>query len=581
MPSQPIVTTAIQDVVADNQAADLRLNLLDHFDDPFTTGQVAQFALYDTTLGNGGITNVLLYDQPGEGAPLSVQNFLNYVNDGDYVDSVIHRSVPGFVIQGGSFVIDGIADNLDNLPNAVSSVVTDAPVQNEFSSARSNTRGTLTYAKTDEGPNTATSGWFFNLADNGANGPFAGQLRDLDQQNGGFTVFGEVLSSADLIPIDAIAALPIINSGGAFEDLPIVAQTATGFQFSSDDDFARYQSITVSQQDELSFEIVGNTNPGLVTPSFNGTELVLDYVNGQAGTTNLTVRATNLQGQTIDDSFSLTVLADPSPGDLNRDGRQDLLWVNEGTGALAYWSILELNNTADSVQRDFLSVSSLDDLEVIELLDYDQDGDSDILTRNYATSENRVLILDGTQQVGEVLVGENFKIQNQDWRLQAAGNFDQDGESEMLWRNAVTGGFGFWDLMGETAQSSFIDLTVLGLGSQGALTNLDWQIKAVADFDNDGKDEVVWRNEVTGQNALWTLNGDVLESSVFLPELGATAWDLVDAADYDGDGTVDLAWRNAMTGQNVAWKLERQGDEFVQVDGFFLPELSAAGWRVV
>ncbi len=577
MPSQPIVKTAIQDIVAENQAADLSLNLLDHFDDPFTTGLVAQFSLYNTALGNGGITNVVLYDQAGAGAPQSVQNFLNYVNAGSYTNSIIHRSLSGFIIQGGGFTVDGLASTLATPGNAVSIVPRNTPVQNEFSTERSNLRGTIAYAKIGGDPDSATSQWFFNLADNSSN---------LDNQNGGFTVFGEVVSAIDLLPVDVISILPTENSNQffgqtAFSNVPVITGDISTFQFSSDNDFARYQSITVSQQDELSFEIVGNTNPGLVTPSFNGTELVLDYVNGQAGTTNLTVRATNLQGQTIDDSFALTVLADRTPGDLNRDGRQDLLWVNEDTGALAYWSILELSNTADSVQRDFLSTSSLEGLEVIELLDYDQDGDSDILTRNYATSENRVFIMDGTQQVGEVLVGENFKVQNQDWRLQAAGNFDQDGESEMLWRNAVTGGFAFWDLTGEIAQSSFVDLTVLGLGNQGALADLNWQIKAVADFDNDGKQEVVWRNEVTGQNALWTLNGNVLESSVFLPELGLTDWDIVDAADYDQDGIVDLAWRNATTGQNVVWKLGRQGDEYVKVDGFFLPSLSAPGWSVV
>ncbi len=159
----------------------------------------------ETTLGN---INIELYDSA---APLTVVNFLNYVQDGDYVNSFIHRSVPGFVIQGGGFQYDA---NLD----AFSSVPTDAPVANEFS--LSNVRGTLAMAKVGGDPNSATSQWFFNLSDNSAN---------LDYQNGGFTVFGQVLGNGMDI-VDAIAALPLYNMTGinpAFANVPLDGYTGT------------------------------------------------------------------------------------------------------------------------------------------------------------------------------------------------------------------------------------------------------------------------------------------------------------------------------------------------------------------
>lgn len=140
---------------------------------------------------NVGAFNVELYDAQ---APLTVTNFLNYVNRGDYSSTVIHRSVPGFIIQGGGYVdvnIFGINFFFD-FPNA-------APVQNEFSPSRSNIRGTIAMAKLPNQPDSATSEWFFNLADNSAN---------LDNQNGGFTVFGRVLDSG-MDVVDAIAKLDI------------------------------------------------------------------------------------------------------------------------------------------------------------------------------------------------------------------------------------------------------------------------------------------------------------------------------------------------------------------------------------
>jgi len=154
-------------------------------------------------------------------APLTVANFLSYVNSGAYKQSFIHRSVPGFIIQGGGFVING---------TSINSIATNAPVINEFSASRSNLRGTIAMAKLGTDPNSATSQWFFNLADNSTN---------LDNQNGGFTVFGQVIANGMSV-VDAIAALPIASnlfpqlncpsipfSGTAISDLPLASPTPT------------------------------------------------------------------------------------------------------------------------------------------------------------------------------------------------------------------------------------------------------------------------------------------------------------------------------------------------------------------
>ena len=153
-----------------------------------------------------GVIDINLYDAA---APRTVANFLNYVNSGTYNNSFIHRSVPGFIIQGGGYIWNDTTGN-------VSSVTTNAPIANEFSASRSNRRGTIAMAKLGGDPNSATSQWFINLADNGSS---------LDGQNGGFTVFGEV-SAASMAIVDAIARLPVRNAGGPFTELPIVGTVA-------------------------------------------------------------------------------------------------------------------------------------------------------------------------------------------------------------------------------------------------------------------------------------------------------------------------------------------------------------------
>lgn len=134
-------------------------------------------------------------------APGTVANFLNYVNDGDYDQSFVHRSVAGFVIQGGGFnFVDG---ELGNVP-------VDPPIANEFN--LSNLRGTVSMAKLPDNPNSATSQWFVNLADNS---------EGLDTQNGGFTVFGRVVGDGMAV-VDQIATLQLANVPGLFPVLPVI-----------------------------------------------------------------------------------------------------------------------------------------------------------------------------------------------------------------------------------------------------------------------------------------------------------------------------------------------------------------------
>ena len=151
-----------------------------------------------------GTVEIELFD---EATPNTVANFLKYIEDGDYVQSFIHRNVRGFVVQGGGFAF------IDNVATAIP---TDPAVINE--PGISNTRGTIAMAKRSGDVNSATSQWFINVADNSS---------QLDDQNGGFTVFGQVKGDG-MDVIDAINNLQIWNAGGAFTELPLIDYSGTG-----------------------------------------------------------------------------------------------------------------------------------------------------------------------------------------------------------------------------------------------------------------------------------------------------------------------------------------------------------------
>lgn len=135
-------------------------------------------------------------------APVTVRNFLNYVERGAYNGTYFHRLEAGFVLQGGGYRLIPYEGPLQ--------VPADPPIVNEY--REPNVRGTVAMAKLGGDPNSATSEWFVNLADNTAN------LNT--QNNGGFTVFGRVLGDGMTV-MDAISALPVFALGNSQSQIPL------------------------------------------------------------------------------------------------------------------------------------------------------------------------------------------------------------------------------------------------------------------------------------------------------------------------------------------------------------------------
>jgi cyclophilin family peptidyl-prolyl cis-trans isomerase len=266
------------------------IDLRNYFALPNVVGQIAQI---DTVRGKFNV-ELLATD-----APKTVANFLNYVNKGAYTRTFFHRSVPGFVIQAGGFAL------LEGSSN-ITPIAADAPVVNEFKV--SNSRGTLAMAKTAAGPNTATNQWFVNLADNRAN---------LDNQNGGFTVFARVIGTGMTVS-DNIAALPVFNatdpqlpgSHPAFDQLPLTTNALNA------DTLVLVRSIKVipvypaapGDTAVLTFS-VASSEPAIVGATISGSLLVLSP--GSGGRATLTVRATDVNGNAAESVLVVTNGAAP------------------------------------------------------------------------------------------------------------------------------------------------------------------------------------------------------------------------------------------------------------------------------
>ena len=158
-----------------------------------SAGSEHQLVQMETNLGA-----IIIELLPSE-APLSVKNFLNYVEQGYYDGTIFHRTIPGFMIQGGGFT------------EALERKSTEPPITNESEQTPGNNRGTLAFARTPD-PDSATSQFFINVVDN----PY------LNHQPGrpGYAVFGKVVKGMDIV--DKIAATPT-KKQQQFANLPVSA----------------------------------------------------------------------------------------------------------------------------------------------------------------------------------------------------------------------------------------------------------------------------------------------------------------------------------------------------------------------
>jgi cyclophilin family peptidyl-prolyl cis-trans isomerase len=293
----PVVTTPIAGFTEYAGAPARSIDLTAVFSDPDASNAVQMSVLLPASTG---FFNIAL---DGQHKPITVANFLNYVNSGRYfmtdptthglASSFIHRSVSNFVVQGGGFI--GTVNPAQPPYAQPTPVPTFSPIHNE--PGISNKIGTIAMAKLDGQPNSATSQWFVNLANNG--GPPA----NLDTTNGGFTVFGHV-TGVGMTIVNAIAAVPIFNLGSPFNSLPLRNYTGGFIRVTN---LVSIAGITVISP--LAFT-ASSDNPAVATATISGKNLLVTPL--QPGTAHIMAKATDLDGANVSQIFTVTVMTGPA-----------------------------------------------------------------------------------------------------------------------------------------------------------------------------------------------------------------------------------------------------------------------------
>jgi len=251
-------------------------------------------------------------------------------------------------------------------------------------------------------------------------------------------------------------------------------------------------------------------------------------------------------------------------GDFNNDGRDDVLWRNN-FGTVTDW--LGQNDGGFVGNGGNAYVPAGTDWHVMGIGDFNGDHQDDVLWRN---DGGTVTYWFGQGEGGFIGNGNVYVTLSNDWNIVGTGDFNGDGRDDVLWRSesgVVT------DWLGQ-ANGTFS----ANSGSVNNPAGLDWHILGTGDFNGDGRDDVLWRND-GGTITTWLGQPDggfIGNGSLYATV--SNEWHVVGAGDFNGDGRDDILWRND-DGTVTDWLGQANGTFSINTGSAF--NASGLDWNIV
>jgi Ca2+-binding RTX toxin-like protein len=272
---------------------------------------------------------------------------------------------------------------------------------------------------------------------------------------------------------------------------------------------------------------------------------------------------THIEKLAFDDRTVPSGLA-PVHSDFGGDSTSDLLWRHD-SGQVYFW---EMNNLQSNAEGSVTHAEVPNDWQIEGSGDFNGDGNSDILWRQDDSGQVYVWEMNGLQIQGEGAV-THAAVTN-DWHVQGTGDFNGDGNSDVLWRQDGTGQMYIWEMNGQQVQAE-------GAVAHAAVPN-DWQVQGVGDFNGDGSSDVLWRQDGSGQVYVWEMNGQQVQAEGAVAHAAVpNDWHIEGVGDFNGDGNSDVLWRQDGSGQVYVWEMNGQQ---VQAEGAVAHAPVASDWHV-
>jgi len=257
---------------------------------------------------------------------------------------------------------------------------------------------------------------------------------------------------------------------------------------------------------------------------------------------------------------------------LNGDNHPGILWQNQATGGLTYWTMTGTGVTGTRTIASRLTTATT----VVATADIDGNGYPDLVASNPVSSSRadsgqlKWWPLSATSLPGAAptssdpqptsfpdagvfpnsitaTTGNTATITDANWRVVGAADFNGDGHPDLLLQNSANGQLAIWYMNG-TGQ-------VIKSGAAFAsITDTNWRAAGAADFNGDGHPDILFQNSANGQLVIWYMNGEqkIGDSGAFAVASDLN-WKAVGLADFDGDGHPDILFQNQLTQQVQVW----------------------------
>ena len=248
--------------------------------------------------------------------------------------------------------------------------------------------------------------------------------------------------------------------------------------------------------------------------------------------------------------------------DINKDGKTDILWRNYNDGATHFWGM-----NGGAVLGD-VNIPDYPDMawHPVAMADFNNDGNLDIVWRYHwieNTGWNRVWLMNGNTRISEFDIE---RVADNNWHIVGSGDFNLDGNADILWRNYATGENVVWKMSGTDH---------VGNISIETEADLNWRIVGTGDFNGDGKSDILWRNAASGDNAIWFMNGTTVTSKSLVEKV-TLDWSIKGTGDFNNDGKSDIVWRND-NGTNLVWLMNGN----THTSDLDIPDVLERNWNIV
>jgi subtilisin-like proprotein convertase family protein len=261
-------------------------------------------------------------------------------------------------------------------------------------------------------------------------------------------------------------------------------------------------------------------------------------------------------------------------GDFSLDGQADLLWRHDLSGENVLWYME--GNTLFTGELTNPTVLADVRWRMVGTHDFNGDRRTDILWRHAQSGENVLWFMDKNTLVSGTFTNPPA-LADVNWQMAGTGDFNGDAKPDILWRHDVSGENVAWFMNGRTLVSgTFLD--------PPSFPDTNWKMVGTGYFDPDVQLDILWWHQGSGQLVVWFMDGITLASGELTtpPGLGDTLWRPVATGDYNADGREDIVWRHQGSGQNVLWYMGGANGTTLQSGEFTDPPVFAdTQWKIV